>query len=404
MRSETGNPLNGISDEEKKILKYCSEKWFKNAVGISAIHIAEDFSIPHTKIMKVIEGLVERGLGKINQNVELYCLKFDIEEPEDNLVGEKIITHIFFPSKDILKYYFHKSKLSKEDIPEYAKRLHLGGNQVGLSFFKEEVLRKYYDHPELYDIDDSMSGGSICINGTCEENEYIHVRYGKKLINNGYTAITAILKDLADMSTNEQKYWSSFEIKECILDKDDENFKRFLDRNYEGEWGEYNDPIKDISRILSDYNKVFCKPVIYAHTENIHLRPPVENTEKELCNSCSELYKLIGPDNINQKSLKDLMIRILHYSESDFVHSKSKKELSSLQLLKLLEKVVTSGTVLCDHIEIIKGYRINADHKILGKDSNIEKYSSMFYDLCKEYVNYAGFLLQRIKNWEKSDC
>jgi hypothetical protein len=406
MKSKTYNPLKDLSEEEKKVLSISSKKWFSNPAGISAIDIADSLLLTNDQIMKIMEGFVFRGLGTINENVELYCIKLDFENTTQDFESKKVITHIFFPSKEVLKYYFYKSKLAKEDISEYVKRLHLGGSQISLSFFNEEVLRKYFDHPELYEIDDSMAGGRVCTNGVAEENEdeYIHVRYGKKKINNGYTAITAILSDLAAMSSNEQKYWSSFEIKECILDGKDENFNKFFERNFEGEWVEYPNPINDVTKVLSEYNRVFAEPTLYVQIENIHLRPPVENTDKELCNSCSELYKLIGPDNINIQVLKEYLKKRFQYADSALIHFESQKALSVLQIFKLFEESITSNKALYEQIEIIKSYRISADHKILGKDKKPEKYTMKFYEICQQYVLKANELLGKIIAIEKSDC
>jgi hypothetical protein len=394
---KTLNPLKGLTDTEKKILQICSKKWFSNPAGISAIDISEKLPLSNAEVMLVYEGFVSKKLGTINKNVELYCLKFDFDNPSQSFDGVKVVTHIFFPSKEVLHHYFYKSKLSKDEIPEFKKRLHLGGCQISLQFFNEEVLKKYFDHPEKYEIDDSMAGGIVSTNGDCEEDEYLHVRYGKKLINDGYTAITAILSDLASMSPNEQQYWSSFEIKECLLDGNDENFKRFFERSFDGEWVDYPNPINDIYDLLSEFNKLFDNPIIFNTTSNIHLKPPVENTNKEFCNSCSELYKLIGPDNINSKAIKQFLIKYFGYSELNFIHKESKKSLSTLQLFKLFEEANTSNNILCGQIEVIKNYRIEADHKILDKEKSKKNYTNQFYDICKKYVSCANEVLKKCR-------
>jgi len=397
------NPLKNLTAIEKKILKICSQKWFDNPAGISAIDISKIVSLPNEEVMQIMERFALSHLGTINRNVELYYVKIDFDNPSHDFEDERVITHIFFPSKEVLQYFYYKSNLVKEDIPEYKKRLHLGGCQISLQFFNEEVLKKYFDHPEKYDIDDSMAGGIISTNGDAEKDEYVHVQYGKKLINNGHTAITAILSDLASMSQNEQKYWSSFEIKECILDGNDENFKIFFERSFDGEWVEYPNPINDIENILSDFNNVLNNQVLFKKTKNIHLRLPVENTYKELCNSCSELYKLIGPDNMNITVLKQYLIKHFNYSGTRFIHSESRKALSTLQIFKLFEEAITSKQVLYDEIKYIENYRINADHKILEKDNCPEKYTKQFYKICKDYVAKGRVLLSQIGSIKSSE-
>lgn len=283
-----------LTDQEKKVLRFCSKKWFKNPAGISALDLDREFGFSNKEAMILFESLVEKGMGTINANVVLYQISFSVGKKFPPSDGKEVVTHIFFPSKEVLSQYYYKSDLSKQDIPEYSKRLHLGAHQIGLVFFSEEVLRKYFDHPERYKIEDTLAGGNLTTNWENEDEaeEYLHVRYGKKLINGGKVAVTAIYKDLAMMSPNEQKYWSSFEIKEFVSDPGDENFRRFMLRTYEGEFVDFPDPIAELSKSIQCMNANLGGEPIFLKTSNMHLRPPVENTRKAYCDSCSELYKL----------------------------------------------------------------------------------------------------------------
>ena len=56
----------------------------------------------------------------------------------------------FHTRLNVLSQNYYKSDLSTQDTPEYSKRLHLGAHQIGLVYFSEEVLRKYFVHPEKY--------------------------------------------------------------------------------------------------------------------------------------------------------------------------------------------------------------------------------------------------------------
>lgn len=388
-----------LTDQEKKVLKFCSEKWFGNPAGISALDLERKFGLSNADGMLLFEGLVGKGLGKINANVTLYQVSLDFEESGGSLPeGKEVITHIFFPSKEVLAKHFFRSKKAKEEIPEYTKRLHLGANQIALVFFEEEVLGKYFDHPEKYKIEDTLAGGTLTTNWETEEEEtgYLHVRYGKKLINGGAVAVTALYTDLSKMSPNEQKYWGSFEVKEFVPDLGDENFRKFLLRAYEGEFVDFPDPIADLTRSLREMNSAIGEDPLFLKTENIHLRPPVENTRKAYCDSCSELYKLVGPDNIKRSVLKDFMIGTLNVLDNEMKNKESGRDLSSIQMLSLAESRLVSNSDLTSRIEMIKTFRVEADHKISDGGNPKDSYTWRFGLLCEETAFFISELAKRV--------
>ena len=203
----------------------------------------------------------------------------------------------------------------------------------------------------------------------------VYVRYGKKLVNNGRVAVVAIYKDLAMMSSNEQKYWSSYEIKEFQADPDDKNFQRFLLRTYEGEFVNFPNPIADLSNAIDSVNKFFGKESLFQKNENIHLHQPVENTKKTYCDSCSELFKLVGPDNIKKRALKEFLLKKLRVTDSELLDKVTGRDLSTFQLLQLLEAKVIENKDLTKRIETIKKLRIEADHKILDEGNEESNYT-----------------------------
>ncbi|EXA54843.1 hypothetical protein J504_3647, partial [Acinetobacter baumannii 348935] len=68
----------------------------------------------------------------------------------------------------------------------------------------------------------------------------------------------------------------------------------------------YTDELSDLTNNLESLNSLF-ENNIFNKVQNIYCRPPVENTQKSYFDSCSELFKLVGPNNINQKTLKDFL-------------------------------------------------------------------------------------------------
>lgn len=392
-----------LTDQEKKVLKFCSKQWFKNPAGISVIDLDREFGMSNKDAMILFEGLVEKSLGTINSNVVLYQISFSIGKKLSPSAGKKAVTHIFFPSEEVLAQHYYKSDLSKQDIPEYSKRLHLGAHQIGLVFFFEEVLGKYFNHPEKYKIEDTLAGGSLTTNWENENEEYLHVRYGKKLINAGKVAVTAIYKDLAMMSPSEQKYWSSFEVKEFVSDPGDENFHRFMLRTYKGKFVDFPNPIADLSIAIQNMNSFFENECLFRQSDNIHLHSPVENTRKDYCDSCSELYKLIGPDNIKKEFLKKWLIEKLGISESDLVNKPSEREFGTMQMFQFLEMEIMKNKDLSTMINMVKDLRIEADHKISNEINENDTYTQKFNLLCEKIVCFLKELAKGIEKLKISD-
>ena len=233
-----------------EILEYCSKKWFDNPAGISALDLAQHFQITNEAAMRIFGSLNELEYGTLNRNVKLYSAHFNPKNVSKSLNFKEEITHIFFPSSKVLATYYEKLGLLRQNIPEYEKRLKLGAGQVNQAYFEEEVLRKYFNHPEKYEVEDSESGGSVLSRG--EEIPYIWVRYSKRKLVNGNIVVGAIYKDLAAMSDTDQKYWASYEVKEAkfVEYEKDEAYQRFVKNQFYGEFADYVDPIADISCFL----------------------------------------------------------------------------------------------------------------------------------------------------------
>ena len=221
------------TDQSSRVIACAVEVWGRTHGGISGLDIAKHLSISHDDVLRILEELNVNGHGSLNRNVELYQVRIDLENPSEKMEGERVTTHMYFPSKEILHRAFFASDLPSKNVPEYKKRLHLGASQIGLVFFTEEVLTRYLDHPELYEIHDSLAGGDVSSLSESPEDRQLYVRYGKSRLKSGKTAVTAIVHDLSFMSASEQRYWYSHEIEQPSIDRTDENFKRFLARTYE---------------------------------------------------------------------------------------------------------------------------------------------------------------------------
>ena len=385
------------ANRAKEVIAYAIGQWRKTFAGTSGLAIAAAMSIPHDEVLLILESLANEGKGTLNRNVELCEFTLSISSQSRN--PEKRSTHIFFPSKEVLHDAFYQSDLPRQNLPEYERRLHLGANQIDLVFFSEEVLSRYLSHPEQYYVDDSLSGGQVSTKSGAPDDRHLHVRYGKSRQVDGHVAVAAIFKDLGAMSPVEQRYWHSYELASFQALADDENFTRFLLRDFVGEAVNYPNPIKDVIEGLREVNRAFEDEQLFKRLQNVHLRFPLENTYKDLCDCASELYKLVGPDGIDKKVLRGFVLGRLKVPKDQLLHTQSKRPLSTLQLLKLAEGKLACGNALSKAIEAIGDLRIDADHNVLPGESYCGSYGSQFTELCNKlsegFRSFAVILIQQ---------
>lgn len=358
--------------------------WFNNFAGTSALDVASDLSLDHSFVMRIFEELASTGYGSINAHVTLYQVSFDPGNIAAGFKQEPVVTHIFFPSKQALRDAFYSSGLPQQRLPEYTTRLHLGAHQIGLAYFSEEVLARYFDHPELYEISDSLAGGDISALSNSPEDRYLYVRYGKCRLRSGCIAVTAIFKDLSDMGGSEQRYWHSFEIESPDIDSSDAHFQNFIARTYEGECVDFEDPITQLLEGVKGINKALDPGKLFYKAQNIHLRLPVEQTYKSHCDASSELYKIVGPDNLSQSTLKDILTKDFGVAPEALKHPESGRPLSTLQLLTLLEEKLKVPGLLTKLLRPLSELRVAADHKVLEVESETRSYSREFADMCSK--------------------
>lgn len=318
----------------------------------------------------------------MNANVELNEVSFDLTDPAAGFKFKPITTHIFFPSGDALRKAYYASDLPQKRLPEYQTKLHLGAPLYGLAYFREEVLGKYFAHPELYEVSDSLAGGEVRPAADAPEDRWLDVRYGKCLLKSGHVAVSAIFKDLSHMSPAEQRHWHAHEVEEPELDTSDEHFRAFLRRTYEGDWVEFDDPIERLSGAIRQVNAAAGEHAFLSRDRNTFLQLPVEETYKSYCDSASELFKLIGPDNLLQGQLKALLASRFDVREEEFVHAESGRPLSNVQLLARVETELGAAGVVTKVVKQVQSLRVDADHKVLEADIEAKGSSRQFAALC----------------------
>lgn len=382
------------NQEAQDALKYTIKGWFENFAGTSALDVARGLSLDHARVMRFFEELAGAGYGSINANVTLYQVSFAPDDIAVRFKHEPVVTHIFFPSKQVLHDAFYSSSRPQRRLPEYTTQLHLGAQQIGLAFFAEEVLARYFNHPELYEINDSLAGGDVSTLSNAPDARYLYVRYGKCQLKSGGIAVTAIFKDLSDMGTSEQRYWHSFELESPNIDKSDSHFQDFLTHTYDGDIVDFENPIARLLQGVEAVNKSVEPDTLYTKAKNIHLRLPVEQTYKSYCDAASELYKIVGPDNLSQSTLRKLLNKAFGVGPDELSHPESGRPLSTLQLLALMENKLNASSLLTGVLRPLAQLRVEADHKVLTPEAIPKSYSREFGEICNGFSKSLEALAQ----------
>lgn len=160
-------------------------------------------------------------------------------------------------------------------------------------WFKREVLRKYYDHPEKYSVEDGyLRCGSL---------------WGLQMDNNLPNHIMVYLGDLGGLSFEEQLYWKSFNITRASGQSSETNFRR----SFLAQFADPQSPDLVLKQKLTDLQEGWeqrfgwqlFRPL---HDDDAHvikqLRVPLTDNIGEFEHQTLLLVKLLV-DSLNDKEL-----------------------------------------------------------------------------------------------------
>ncbi len=204
-------------------------------------------------------------------------------------------------------------------VPPYAERVLRREPVMGLYYFEPEVLEKYCGHQEKYHFHDSVLGGAVATRdqyyltlpeASRRRDIFATVDYGRRKLKGGGAAIAAFLYHLGRLPPKEQCYWWSFELEAPDFDDDDPGFQKWLDQELEGALVTHPDPIRSVYEAIRQVNAVVAPSKLFRRERedpNPHLVYPVSNTRKAYSATHKELRKLIGPDSIDVRVVKQLI-------------------------------------------------------------------------------------------------
>lgn len=361
---------------EERVLEQAVKHWTSHRTGTDSRRIAASLKLDHDEVKQAMVNLEASGLATLNKDATLNEMSFG----KEGMSFTPVVCHIIFPCKTVLTENFYKSDLVRQNLPVYEERVMKGSHTYSFAYFNEEVLRKYLTRPDLFDVTDTVSGGHVRYMGE-DEALYVEIRHGRRKLANGRSSITVFVTDLLKMSEAEQRYWHGYEITDPVFAEQDKGFAEFLDVSLEGKWISYEDPVADAVAAIKRTNERLGVE-IFRRTDNELLHAPVENTERAYCDSCGELYKLIGNDSLNIKVLKPYLVANLGADHSEFEHKESKRPLTGLQLLELIQNKAGTGDDALKTIKSIGEDRGKAAHATTFKGDPNMIYIDMFRDQC----------------------
>jgi hypothetical protein len=375
---------------EKKVLAYSINKWNETFEGINSLQVSHDLNIPHPTVRRIFKRFRDQNKGTLNDGVMLYSFKYggDKKELDD---GGRYVATIFYPSKELLNNYYIKSRYAKGDLPAFLRQLHQGHHKSEMLYFTESVLERYMRHPERYNVTDIAWGGFLSSNinyinqlpeAEAESACCRVTRFGKVTSLEGKHFVTAMLEDLAAMPDMEQRYWRENQVHEDLSIFDPDFYKYYL-KFYEGAPADSHDPLNDLLGMLRKINNLPHVGSLFKNLD-IHLTYPVENNREGFYRACKNLYKVIGPENINISVLKRFLRKNYNY------HPKKvgvRKLYSTF--LKLVECLDDSIEILTDTIK---------DHRLLNNKNTVHTdYLNEFKKLCKSLLHSYSILYKKLK-------
>lgn len=328
---------------KNKIIDKIIEYWKINCSGIITEYLLFDIDISRSKFYQTIHQLKNDGLIEYNYHKNIY------NEP-----------YVVFPSKILLTEHYNKNINNFINTGEYTKKLFLGNSQFEKIFFDYEVLDRFQKNLEQFEFYETILGGIIKY---CKNETYFKINFGKRETSKGTIVIFVDLFDLKNLPQKEQNYWNTFEINKLSFKKFDEKFIKYNQRVKEGQFIDDNDPLFSIKQRISEINEILGFN-LYKSNVNMHLSYPKINNYKSFCSCCSELYLLLGPDNIAEKTIYDNLIKKFGYLEKDLINSKSNRKFGPFQLFyKLLETYNFKYSDFKKILDQLKKYRIDDAHK-----------------------------------------
>lgn len=377
-----------------KLFRYIIERWKSNFTGTSALELADYFNLPHKRAIKILDKLASSGRLHLRET-QLGQMKIHIVNGKtvvEDYSGVLVDTLMAFPERHILESIFRGEG---RDYGVFTNRLHTGDSQIKQYYFRQDVLDRYLRHQDRYNVYDTIVSGHISTKDAyyfslpehTRDDVLAILRYGKRRLKGGNTAIAVIVKDLSSLSYQEQQYWASYELTNIEFAEEDREYEQYVRMMFNGEWGEYEDPLEQIYNMVSNLNSITTKTVggkLYDNIpEDLHSGYIVINTIEVYQSAHKELYKVLGTDSLNKKVIIGLLKRVFDVKEDDLLKQDG-EEKGTWELFKTL--VGERMNIDFGPLQRCHDARISNAHKIVKKALPDTDMTIKFREDCKEIL------------------
>jgi hypothetical protein len=236
-----------------------------------------------------------------------------------------------------------------------------------IGYFDPTVLASYRAEPDKYEVNTDYFEGTVSITTryyeslpeSAREAEYIGVKFGYRALASGMLALAAYLPDLVDHSEGHVPRWRGFVLGEPQWsDYDqDERFKRWVQRYFEGSWEIDNGPahyLPEEIALINGLTKAAVGRPLFALEHEPHITLPSAQNSHRYEDAHMDLYRIIH-DGLDKDCIEELVLKI-----GRPVNVRSSQTLAAL---KALLPSLASSAEFSDPLEQVAEQRRKASHK-----------------------------------------
>lgn len=236
-----------------------------------------------------------------------------------------------------------------------------------IGYFDPSVLAAYRAEPDKYEVKTDLFEGEVrtteshyaSLDEAARSAAYIGVRFGFRTLADGSLALAAYLPDLVDRSGEHLARWQGFSIREPHWSdyRDDERFKRWVQRYFEGSWDVDNGPARYLVegiRLINGLTKESVGRALFDLAHEPHIDFPSAQNSHRYEDAHRELYRLLH-DALDKDCLEALG-RLIGRP----VNARSSKTMDALK--KLLPSI-GANVEFASAMERVSEERRKASHK-----------------------------------------
>jgi hypothetical protein len=236
-----------------------------------------------------------------------------------------------------------------------------------IGYFEPTILAAYRAESDKYEVKTDYFEGEVRITTPYYESlpesernaAYVSVKFGFRTLANGVLALAVYLPDLVDHSEGHVPRWRGFLLQQPAWSDydEDERFKRWVRRYFEGSWDIDNGPahyIPEEINLINGLTKEAVGKPLFALEHEPHISFPSAQNSHRYEDAHLDLYRIIH-DGLYKGCIEELGRR--------FGRPVNVKSTRTLAGLKALLPSLASNTEFSGPLERVAEQRRKASHK-----------------------------------------